>query len=885
MNSKTNEDLNSLINDIALSHPEGIWATDKNDRMVFFNQAMEKIAGVKAENVLGKKIPDDFEHKTIEHFINFYLRAKAALEPVEYTAKVITPAGRETMQSGWCIPRIHNDQFDGITCTIKDITELELTKTEIKKQKRKLFAILDKVPGFVYLQARDYTIPFANEGFHKSFGDPTGRLCYEIIHDRGTPCENCPTFKVFETNSPLTWEWTDKTGRTFVIHDEPFPGFGDEESLVLETATEISEQKLVENALRESKHRLALAATSAQLGIWDWDIVNNKMIWDDQMFRLYGISEKPTAYGVEIWKSGLHPNDISYAWEACQAAINGDKKYDIQFRVKHPDGSVKFIKAYGIVLRDENGKAIRMLGVNRDITESRLAEQAIEASEKRYRGLLSNMDVGVVVHRPDTTIAMNNPQAAALLGLTDEQMLGKLALDPHWKFLDRNNNPLPLDEYPVNRVLKSRQPIKNQFLGVVRPLTNDIVWLVVNGFPVMNDAGAIEEILINFIDVTEHTKMENELLKIQKIDALGLLAGGIAHDFNNLMGGIFAYIDMAREESNESKVTSYLEKAMKTMERARALTQQLLTFAKGGAPVQEIGSLIPFIRETAQFALSGASISCDVVIQEDLWACNFDRNQICQALDNILINAKQAMSDGGSIELSARNVTLAEMEHSTLTSGNYVKISIKDCGVGIPKEILPRIFDPFYSTKAAGHGLGLATCYSIIRRHGGCIEVESMPGKGSTFHVYLPAIKDSVSSLTESSTEKHKGNGTILVMDDEEIIQNTFQEMFKILGYTVVCRKDGKEAIEFVSSEIKAGREIAGMVFDLTIPGGMGGKEAIAEIRNLGLKTPAFVTSGYAEDPIMANPEEYGFTASICKPFRMAELSKMLNKHLKQKKL
>ena len=375
---------------------------------------------------------------------------------------------------------------------------------------------------------------------------------------------------------------------------------------------------------------------------------------------------------------------------------------------------------------------------------------------------------------------------------------------------------------------------------------------------------------------------ENMLKKTQNMDrleSLGLLAGGIAHDFNNLMGGVFGYIDMAREETRESKVTSYLSKAMNTIERARALTGQLLTFAKGGAPIQKIGHLFPFVEETAKFALSGANVSCNFDVPQDLWACNFDKNQIGQVIDNLVINAQQAMPVGGTIELSARNVSLSEKEHAILENGNYVKISIKDTGIGIIKELLAKIFDPFFTTKSKGHGLGLATCHSIINRHGGCIDVESEPGKGSTFMVYLPASTESTSAAVGHTAKTHKGIGLFLVLDDEEVMRDIIGDMLETLGYTVVCKENGKDAIDFFIAETDANRKFAGMIFDLTIPGGMGGKEAIAEIRKFNKDIPAFVASGYADDPVMLDPAAYGFNGALVKPFMMAQLAEMLNRY------
>jgi PAS domain S-box-containing protein len=439
-----------------------------------------------------------------------------------------------------------------------------------------------------------------------------------------------------------------------------------------------------------------------------------------------------------------------------------------------------------------------------------------------------------------------------------------------------------MDRYLREEVIAKRMPFVREY-RIVRRSDGEVRWVNGLGAVTFDADGAITSMIGTIQDITNQKKSQEIMHNVQKLEALGVLAGGIAHDFNNLMGGIFGYIDLANEETRDEKVTHFLTKAMNTIDRARGLTQQLLTFAKGGAPVLKIDSLFPFVQETAQFALSGSSVSCRFEVPHNLWPCNYDTNQIGQVFDNIVINAQQAMPGGGTIHVSAKNISFGNNEHPSLAAGNYVRVSFEDSGIGIPKEILPRIFDPFYTTKTSGHGLGLATCFSIVNRHGGCIDVESEPGKGSTFHVFLPAASGVAgASSAEEPAAEHQGGGTILVMDDEEVIRDILSGMLKSFGYTVVCTENGRDAADFFSAEIKAGRKIVAMIFDLTIPGGMGGREAISGIRALdaGAKVPVFAVSGYADDPVMINPADYGFTASICKPFRKKELAEMLAKHL-----
>jgi two-component system cell cycle sensor histidine kinase/response regulator CckA len=384
----------------------------------------------------------------------------------------------------------------------------------------------------------------------------------------------------------------------------------------------------------------------------------------------------------------------------------------------------------------------------------------------------------------------------------------------------------------------------------------------------------------------ERMNFERQLQRSQKIESLGVLAAGIAHDFNNLLQGVFGYIELANRDSKDGRITGYLSEALDTIDRARGLTRQILTFAKGGAPVRKISPLFPFVQETVQFALSGSTVASHFMVQENLWICYIDKNQIAQAINNIIINAQQAMPHGGTIEIAAANITLSDKEHPPLTKGNYVKLSITDSGCGIPKEIVGHIFDPFFTTKEMGHGIGLTTSHSIVNRHGGCIDTESEPGKGSTFHIYLPASTEPVSSPAQEmpiSHTKHTGSGTFIVMDDEKIIRDTIKYMLGAFGYSVVCTKNGKEACSAVIEETKANHAIAGMIFDLTVPGDMGGKEAVAEVRKFDTEVPVFVMSGYDDDPVMADPCKYGFAASICKPFRMAELAKILEKNMREK--
>ncbi|MBN2715692.1 MAG: PAS domain S-box protein [Deltaproteobacteria bacterium] len=389
-------------------------------------------------------------------------------------------------------------------------------------------------------------------------------------------------------------------------------------------------------------------------------------------------------------------------------------------------------------------------------------------------------------------------------------------------------------------------------------------------------------LVVVFRDITRQMTMRDRLERIARLDSVGVLAGGIAHDFNNLLSGLFGYLEMAQNTSDIDEIRSLLNKTSSVYERAKNLTGQLLTFSRGGAPVLKTGNLEKVVRDAASFALSGANVSCEFDIAKDLWHVAFDEHQIAQVIDNIVINAKQAMAQSGRIQVTMRNTTMVARNHDTLPADEYVQISIQDFGQGIPDSIRSRIFDPFFTTRKEGSGLGLSTSHSIIQKHGGAIEVESRPSEGTTFHIFLRASNATPKSASVAPARFHVGSGTVLVLDDEAFLRDISSAMLKSMGYHAVCFSDGPEVLEYLHSlsDADRGKVVAGL-FDLTIPGGSGGAEIVDALRQmLGDRFVAIAASGYSAGDVMSNPMEFGFTTSLPKPFRKKNLSDLLNKYL-----
>ncbi len=378
-------------------------------------------------------------------------------------------------------------------------------------------------------------------------------------------------------------------------------------------------------------------------------------------------------------------------------------------------------------------------------------------------------------------------------------------------------------------------------------------------------------------DISERKKLEEEMARGDKLNSIGILAGGIAHDFNNLLTAIFGNISLAKMYANrQGEQYKRLEESEKAAERARDLTHQLLTFSKGGAPVKKTIALRELVKESANFILRGSNVKCEFSLPADLRHVEADEGQISQVLNNLIINATHAMSEGGTIQMHCANLRVDPGE-PPLAKGDYVSISIMDHGNGISKNHLSKIFDPYFTTKKRGSGLGLSTSYSIVRSHGGQITVDSHLGIGTTFTVFLPA---SVEAKPRQFAEEDRfvtGKGRILVMDDEEAVREVSQGMLETLGYSVTLTKDGTEAIDVYQEAMASGVPFDSVLMDLTVPGGMGGMEAIKRILEIDSKAKAIVCSGYSNDMVMADPGSFGFRAVVPKPYSLRQLGSTIS--------
>ena len=375
-------------------------------------------------------------------------------------------------------------------------------------------------------------------------------------------------------------------------------------------------------------------------------------------------------------------------------------------------------------------------------------------------------------------------------------------------------------------------------------------------------------------EIAQRQHTEEELLRARKLESIGVLAGGIAHDFNNFLTVVQGNIEVAKQQISVAEpAQQFLDQAARACQRAKFLSSQLLTFAKGGAPVRRVVSMAELVTEAVHLVRTGSSVGIQVSIPEDLWCAKVDPGQIGQVLHNILINAREAMPSGGAIEVQARNVLVS---NSLGAPDPRVRISIRDNGRGISDEVLRRIFDPYFTTKPGGNGLGLATAYAIVVKHGGRISADSRLGAGTTFTIDLPASFEVPLSQAPLSVPAQNGTERLLVMDDDEALQILFKAVLSKLGYEVETARDGVDAIARYKAAKAEGKDFDAVLLDLTVPGGMGGVEAAALLKDLDPSAKLIVSSGYSEAPVMSHFSEYGFDAVILKPWTVKEMSEVL---------
>ena len=519
-----------------------------------------------------------------------------------------------------------------------------------------------------------------------------------------------------------------------------------------------------------------------------------------------------------------------------------------------------------ILLRfDEDGEIIRLDCTAENIGERKQAEKAYQASEERFRIVFEESNVGMAIAEPGGRVNRVNKAFCRLIGRSEDELLNK---DIRSLLHPEEDSTSLLDPSADRRASDRR------FLHA----DGDVTWGYMSMSWLRDDEGEPHSAVFMVQDITARRRAEAALVRIERLECLGVLAGGLAHDFNNLLTAIVGNLSLAeRMAEDRPQLKEVLAQAGRAGLQASNLTHQLLTFSKGGAPIKRAVSLGARIEESARFCLRGTAVDPRFEIAEDLPCVLCDADQIGQLVHNLVLNATQAMPTGGTVTISARNEIKGDDSPAPPGPGQYVVFRVADQGVGIPPEHLERVFDPYYSTKSAGSGLGLTSAHSIVRKHDGHIEVDSVMGEGTTVAVSLPVVEaDEELDGGLAPMVDVKLCGRVLVMDDQPQVRQAVEHMLNHLGLSVDAVEHGQAAVDAYAAALEQGRPYDLVILDLTVPGGMGGAEALTCLRAVDPRVRAVGSSGYSDDPILADHAKHGFVGVIPKPYTVAMVSAVL---------
>lgn len=728
-------------------------------------------------------------------------------------------------------------------------------------------SVLDVNRGFTDLlgYSREEILTLDIKDFSAGTPPYTGDIAHEKI---AKTCQEGP--QLFE------WKCKKKNGDFIWVEVAlKLSHFGNKD-YILAITRDISIRRQTEQTIRESeiKYRALIETTGTGFVI----VTESGTVLDanDEYVRLSGRNRLSEIMGqsISIWTAAHDRTRCEIAMDAC---FSSGLIRNLEIDYVAPNGTLLPVEINGSVIEQDGAQII--LAMIRDISQRKLAEQTIAEEQERLAVTLRSIGDGVITTDTNGHITMLNTVAEELTGWNQTEASGR-PLSEVFQIINAKSGEER--ETPFSKVMATGQIIglANHTALIARNGSRRNI--ADSGAPIRDRKGEIIGVVLVFRDITEKQRMEQEALKVRKLESVGVLAGGIAHDFNNILAAILGNINLALDYTAPHEPTyPLLADAEKASLRAKDLTQQLLTFSKGGEPVIKTASISEIITDSSSFVLRGSNVRCDASFAPDLWKVAIDPGQISQVIQNLIINSSHAMPQGGIIEILCENVTDSKQIPQTLPAGRYIVVSVKDSGVGIPQSIIGHIFDPYFSTKQTGSGLGLAISHSIINKHGGSITVDSEPGVGTCFTIHLAASREQTPKQAllkpTPGADKH---AKVMIMDDDEMIRDVALAILEYSGFEVQLTANGEESLALYGKDFGSGCQADVIIMDLTVPGGMGGEAAVKEILKIHPEARVIVSSGYSNDPVMANFKDYGFCAAIVKPYQSQELQAIIQQAL-----
>ena len=862
---------------------------DKNGIVIEASDQIEAITGIPLKEIIGKIswdtfVPDEDRERVTGYFHD---RAKGTGNPPStYTLRVKIP-GQESRFMRANVGFIPGTEDRVII--MKDMSQVMLEQRKTAETEERYRTVVENTKDGILICSEE-RILFANNSFCR-MTDLSREDIYtfppvNLFHEADRDMTEALFLKSGNGSAKKTsvFETLIKSRKGFrPVELSSSPMIYRDREVLLVSVRDLSQRKEAEKKLRESHKLMKAIVDNSPVGISVHDrngtlLMANaswRKIWDKSIEDLKEIMvPRPT---LQMDKRDTYLG--KYTDDVKEVYMKGGELYIPKLKISNPTpGGAEYISHHFYALKDDNGEVDKVVILTLDLTESLKTQVELSETRNQYKELTGNIPVAIYRTTTDSggKIVFSNPEMHRMFfgdetGDFDGVSVKDLYVDPSGRkeFLDR---------------LSKDNEVRGFETELMR-LDGSTFLACISARKITRREGQEEYIEGIIRDITDQRRLEQELSRIEHLESIGTLAGGIAHDFNNLLMAIQGNITLAQIEEEPSKLFDRLEQAVASTEKATILTRQLLTFARGGVPLKEPIEVAPFVQEAVIFALRGSDVEAVFNFGENIRSIEADREQITQVIHNITLNSVQAMIGGGQITVSCCNVIMTKDLDPYLADGEYVSISIKDKGKGIPPDDLKKMFNPYFTTKLGGTGLGLSTSYSIISRHSGVIRACSEEGKGTEFIIYLPVIARHgarTASAEEPEKEIRSAPAHILIMDDDPSVREVLSGMLDALGHDITESSDGTEAVELYRERFSSGEPFDVIIMDLTVPGGMGGEAAIGKLKEIDPHVRAIVSSGYANNTVLSNYSEYGFRGRLVKPFRMSTLEKELNTVLTQ---